>query len=203
MSHVPEPWILVGDSGHITSTANNDVRQHWCMKTLDTGRHYGGDVALANARRIVACVNAFAGIPIEKFEGKSVAEFVTSQTMLTGMGPHERGGFGIQLEGGACHLLAEAFADQFKSSGAINYLEVNFFHDELGDISVTMQRTSGKTPGQLKSEAIAQRDELLQAMKKIVSMWDDIYPDMQCYCKLFIYLAYLIFISFPQLMQYR
>ncbi len=105
---------------------------------------YGEDfnVAKANARRIVACVNAFAGIDINDFEGMTVAEYVTSKTMLTGMGPEDGGGFGIQFEGGACGLLAHAFAEQFKGSKAVNYLELNFHHQELGGMSVTMQRTT-------------------------------------------------------------
>jgi hypothetical protein len=62
MSHTPEPWIVAGDGAFITSTASADLRRHWNIRAMDTGRHYGGDIALANARRIVACVNACAGI---------------------------------------------------------------------------------------------------------------------------------------------
>lgn len=166
--HTPEPWKYSGeedgdfvvwgpapDDSFIGNVGSN-FKQVGVIVDLDRD----------NARRVVACVNAFEGIDINKFEGKSVAEYLTSQTMLKHMGPDERGGFGMELEGGACRLLANAFAEQFKEAGAVNFLEVNFTSDTLGPISVIMQRSQGKTPGSILSEARAQRDELLVALKK-------------------------------------
>lgn len=177
MSHTPEPWHLRGNE--IGKAIVSDDQNHGMMLSIAFVDKYDfEDSWEANARRIVACVNAFAGIPIEKFEGKSVAEFVTSQTMLAGMGPDERGGFSMQFEGGACALLVHAFAEQFKEAGAINYLEVNFYSDDLGPLSVTIQRANGKTPGQLKSEAIAQRDELLAAIKQSLDSMAAIIVDL-------------------------
>lgn len=170
VTHTPEPWQVAETGADDEGCPEIVIRGMDGRAAICVGLDFGKNNPLmqeANARRIVACVNAFEGVDIEAFEGKTVAEFVANQTMLTGAGPSERGGFGIQLEGGACHLLAHAFGEQFKGSGAVNFLEVNFVHDELGDMSVTMQRTSGKTPGQLKAEAVAQRDELLAAIKKI------------------------------------
>lgn len=160
MSHSPEPWDTYGSIAIIDAKGRVILGSHAVSDT-----EHEEDVS--NIRRTVAMANFLAGVPLEKFEGKTLAEFVASETLITGMAPDARGGFGIQLEGGACHLLAEAFAEQFKGSGAINYLEVNFVHDELGGMSVTMQRTGGKTPGQLKAEAVAQRYELLAALKHL------------------------------------
>ena len=69
MSHTPEPWA-VSDSpyGAIISTASRELRQSWCVSTEDTGRKYSAEIAVANARRIVACVNACAGIEQEDFD---------------------------------------------------------------------------------------------------------------------------------------
>lgn len=153
--HTPGPWAYGKD---------NDG---WYLEQVGSNAQHGYALSEDDARRIVACVNAFDGIDLEKFEGKSVAEFVTSQTLLTGMGPDDKGGFGMQFEGGACQILAHAFADQFKRSGAINFLEVTFHSNELGELSVTMQRSNGKTPGNLLAEAKRQRDELLLALKTL------------------------------------
>ena len=44
--------------------------------------------------------------------------------------------------------MIEAFAGQFKQSGATNYFEIGFTHDELGPFTVTIQRVHGITPSQ-------------------------------------------------------
>lgn len=76
MSHTPEPWAL-SDSpyGAIFSNATPEIRKNWCLSTRDTGRAYGYEVAVANARRIVDCVNACAGKEtedLEAMEGKDI-----------------------------------------------------------------------------------------------------------------------------------
>lgn len=58
----------------------------------------------------------------------------------------ENGGLSMELEGGACQLLAESFIDQFKDNKAKNYLEVGFYNEETGPITVTIQRVNGLTP---------------------------------------------------------
>ena len=65
-------------------------------------------------------------------------------------------------------IMAEAFADQFKSSGAVNYLELLFEHKEIGPLTVTMQRVEGLTPSQ-KLAAAEQREEHLKATVDVLS----------------------------------
>lgn len=59
----------------------------------------------------------------------------------------ENGRLDLELEGGACQVLAETFIDQFKDNNATNYLEVGFYNEETGPITVTIQRVNGLTPG--------------------------------------------------------
>ena len=76
MSHTPEPWAA-SDSpyGAIISTASRELRQSWCVSTGDTGRNYSDEIAVANARRIVACVNACAGIEATVLEKENVVSY--------------------------------------------------------------------------------------------------------------------------------
>jgi hypothetical protein len=119
-----------------------------------------------NAQRIAACVNACAGIPIQKLEGRTIAEYVSDEAYLNGLHPTENG-MTLGMSGNACQILAASFAGQFVGSGAVNFLEARMEHHEIGFFTVTIQRAEGKTPGQIKAEAEAQRDLLLQAMGTI------------------------------------
>lgn len=83
---------------------------------------------------------------------QAVADNVTSATMLTNMGI-VNGGMNITLEGGACQLLADAFCEQFRNSGATNFVEMSFTGPDGLQLLVTMQKVDGKTPAQLKHEA--------------------------------------------------
>jgi hypothetical protein len=90
-------------------------------------------------------------------------------TALTGVLVAD-GGFNVGLEGGACQLLVESFAQQFIDSGAINYLGMTFSSKVLlpGDeFMVTMQKVSGKTPHSLRLEAEADRDRLEEWLRAI------------------------------------
>ena len=71
----------------------------------------------------------------------------------------ENGGLELQLEGGACQILAESFIDQFKDNNAKNYLEVGFYNKETGPITVTIQRVNGLTP----AGKVAKIKELIRA----------------------------------------
>jgi hypothetical protein len=71
----------------------------------------------------------------------------------------KNGRLDLELEGGACQALAEAFITQFKDSGATNYLEVGLYNEEIGPITVTIQRVHGLTPG----EQLAKAKALLKA----------------------------------------
>lgn len=111
-------------------------------------------------RRIAACVNAFEGISTDRIEGKNLGEILAGEMRLHGAGPRADGGFGFEFSGGVCQLLAEAYAEQFKQSGAINYLELLFQHSDIGPLTITMQRVEGLTPAQKLSQAEAERDAL-------------------------------------------
>lgn len=138
----------------------------------------------ANARRIVACWNAFDGIPTEQFEGMDVASFVSGRAFLTGMHPIQGGGAKIGLTGSAGQVLANSFAGQFIGTGAINFLEINLTHDKIGDFTVTMQKASGITPGQMRAKAEADRDaamaELAAARALLTELMDTELADMAC-----------------------
>lgn len=76
MNHTPEPWVLSESHyGAIVSNASSDIRKNWCLSTSDTGRIYSNELAVANARRIVACVNFCAGVSIEKLENSHCGEY--------------------------------------------------------------------------------------------------------------------------------
>lgn len=144
---------------------------------LDFGANNPG-MREANARRLAACWNFCDGIPTEKLEGTDLAGYVSAQTMLTGM-QFGNGSATIELEGGACGLLAASFADQFKRSGAVNFLELQMGHPDLGEFVVSMQRLQGKTPAQLKAEAERQRDELLEVLQAIVAEDDEAIKELR------------------------
>ena len=112
--------------------------------------------------RTTACVNAFEGIETEHIAGKSLGEFLAGEVSLNKSEPNPDGSFGFTLSGFAIQIMAKAFGTQFKSSGAKNYLELLFEHDELGPLTVTMQRVEGLTPVQ-KLTAAEQRVELLNS----------------------------------------
>lgn len=73
MSHTKEPWFLDGDERHPDGGAF--LSAYFCH--VDGGRigktffNCGADedTCRANARRIVACVNACAGLPDDAFDG--------------------------------------------------------------------------------------------------------------------------------------
>lgn len=129
--------------------------------------------------RADACVNAFEGIETERFAGKSIGEFLAGEVRLNKAEPKPDGSFGFTFSGLAIQIMAEAFADQFKSSGAVNYLELLFDHSEVGPLTVTMQRVEGLTPAQKLAAVEAQleaaqkesaiRLEAIEQMRKTVA----------------------------------
>lgn len=82
MSHTPEPWMVDPDdrpgyewNNHIVSAT--DPNQTICFMTHDnTPENIEGE---ANARRIVACVNACKGIKTESLE-MDVLSWITDET---------------------------------------------------------------------------------------------------------------------------
>lgn len=73
----------------------------------------------------------------------------------------DESGLNMQFQGTPMHLVAEAFASQFKESGATNYLEMSLIHDDIGEFVVTMQRKQGLTP----SQKLADCEQQLQSAK--------------------------------------
>lgn len=118
-------------------------------------------------RRIAACVNAFEDIPTDRIEGKNLGEILAGEMRIHGAGPRADGGFGFEFSGGVCQLLAEAYAEQFKQSGAINYLELLFQHSDIGPLTITMQRIEGLTPAQKLAQAEAERDALKMRLAEL------------------------------------
>lgn len=127
-----------------------DENNHWWMKLLVNGEQIT-ERQEANMRRLAASWNWCLDIPIDKLETKSIDEYVSEQAFLTGMAP-AGDAFGFGLNGLACQMLAASFAGQFVGSGAVNFLEVNMSHPEIGPFTVTILRHQGKTPGQMKAE---------------------------------------------------
>ena len=114
----------------------------------------------ANVQRIVACVNAFEGIETDRIAGKNLGEFLAGEVRLNRAEPKPDGSFGFTFSGFAVQLMAESMAQQFKDSGAVNYLELRFQHIDIGPLTVTMQREEGLTPAQKLAQAEARIDEL-------------------------------------------
>lgn len=102
---------------------------------------------------LIAEVRRLSGIVEKYIDPKEVR--------LTGMHPIG-GALHIGLEGGACKIFAESFAEQFRESGATNYVEMTLESNdaEIGELLVTLQRVQGKTPAQLRREAEAERNAL-------------------------------------------
>lgn len=167
-------------SEHTKGTWRYKQRGQAGLVDVFIGDHLNGRIDLiaevitaANARRIVACVNLLEGHDTERIEGKTLEQYVSEQAFINGMTVQE--GFNIELNGLACQMMASAFAGQFKGSGAINYLEVSGNHPEIGGFTVTIQRDEGKTPHQFRIAAEQQRDELLEALKRIAAIENSMY----------------------------
>lgn len=120
-------------------------------------------------RRVAACVNAFEGIPTERIDGKDLGQILAGELRLNGAGPRADGGVGFEFSGGVCQLLAEAYTEQFRQSGAINYLELLFNHTEIGPLTITMQRVDGLTPAKKLALAESERDALQEQVQKLAA----------------------------------
>ena len=74
--HTPEPW-MVDQSYDWPSKVRSCVKGHSDRWVFDASyKPDNPQETLANARRIVACVNACAGLPIEFLEANGVAKLV-------------------------------------------------------------------------------------------------------------------------------
>jgi len=69
-------------------------------------------------------------------------------------------------------LFTDAFADFLVESGAENYVEVSFTSEkrpEIGQIVVTVQRLSGKTPHALRRDAELENERLREDAERLDS----------------------------------
>lgn len=114
----------------------------------------------ANAHRLQVCWNACEGIPTEKIENHSIAEYVAGEAYINGLNLDETG-LNFHIKGIACQMLAASFAGQFKETGAVNYLEMQMHHPEMGPFSVILQRKEGQTPAE-KANQLAKEIDLLK-----------------------------------------
>lgn len=117
----------------------------------------------------------------------SLGDYVAKQTFLQSMNADEEG-LHLGITGLASQMLANAFAGQFVGSGATNFLELSFEHPEAGRFTVTMQKVSGKTPGQLKAEAEAKASKLVEFAQSFEFLCDEGFvllrmPNLACGAK--------------------
>lgn len=73
---------------------------------------------------------------------------------LASAGPRGDGAFGFEIKAGIIPIIVEYLAASFKEMGGENYVQMEFGHDELGPLMVTLQRKEGELPG-----AIANREK--------------------------------------------
>lgn len=72
MEHTKEPWVVIEKSEHHGTYVEDEHGDTVCdLYVLDriSDKPIEQDRSEANARRIVACVNACVGVPTEKLEG--------------------------------------------------------------------------------------------------------------------------------------
>jgi len=128
----------------------------------------------------------------ESFEGRNAvralgsiatayAEHVVSNkqvhdTLLSGLNV-ANGEAILSLEGGACGLLASIFAEQFKESGATNYLVLDLNNDDTGPMTITMQRKEGSTPAEKLRELTAENQLMKDALVMIATESDELTGD--------------------------
>lgn len=79
-------------------------------------------------------------------------------------------------------LMAEYLAQMLTASGGepANYTETAFYHTALGELTLSLQRKSGKTPHELRMAAEAERDALraeLDALRFSIDDADAEVPD--------------------------
>ncbi len=78
-AHTPEPWRVRFYRSAPTIDCVQGAPEHpekYGREIINRMARPASERAKSDARRIVACVNAFAGIPIEAIEGGVVAELV-------------------------------------------------------------------------------------------------------------------------------
>jgi hypothetical protein len=89
--HSPEPWRSVASPWNESLSGDQDIFDTHGLDaamTVSTGFDgKGNDLAAANARRIVACVNALAGIPTEALEAGALRALIEAAQGIFPWGP--------------------------------------------------------------------------------------------------------------------
>lgn len=80
------------------------------------------------------------------------------------------GGLDVTIEGGMCGVVADAFANQFKDNGGVNFITMGFHNEELGNFTVTVQKDSGE-PIADKMHAMQKRIDELEGREKAAFWW--------------------------------
>lgn len=78
LEHTPEPWYT--NTRGVIGSLHPEWRQPWAINLGDTGRRFTRELDEANARRVVACINALQGAATEELE-QAVALGITDVSM--------------------------------------------------------------------------------------------------------------------------
>ncbi|MEE1964691.1 ead/Ea22-like family protein [Klebsiella michiganensis] len=108
-------------------------------------------IAMANPANILALVEALEKAQQEAEELSKFKEVMTSaaEALKAGEPLNLESLFKGEL---ASAMFAMMFAGEFVRSGATNYLELLYDVPEFGEMTVTLQKVEGKTPGQRIAE---------------------------------------------------
>ncbi|MEC5508292.1 ead/Ea22-like family protein [Klebsiella oxytoca] len=116
----------------------------------------------ANPVNILALVEALEKAQQEAVEFSKFKEVMTSATEAL------KAGKPLNLESlfkgeMASAMFAMMFAGEFVRSGATNYLELLYDVPEFGEMTVTLQKVEGKTPGQRIAELEESHSQVIQS----------------------------------------
>lgn len=139
-------------------------------------------IALANPANILALVEALEKAQQEAEELSKFKEVMTSaaEALKAGEPLNLESLFKGEL---ASAMFAMMFAGEFVRSGATNYLELLYDVPEFGEMTVTLQKVEGKTPGQRIAELESRTVKLpkphahliwIQAGHAPDDYWDDV-----------------------------
>lgn len=131
----------------------------------------------------LAAMNTFcAPVTTESMAGQNVFAWINteSQRLVMQMGEDAAAGVGPMSAfqkafgtGPVSGVVASLFAAEMMATPAKNYFELVYHTPELGDFTVTIQRTEGERPTEQLAAAQKQRDELLAALKDAVKTWEE------------------------------
>ncbi|HHT7404052.1 TPA: ead/Ea22-like family protein [Raoultella ornithinolytica] len=139
-------------------------------------------IAMANPANILALVEALEKAQQEAEELSKFKEVMTSaaEALKAGEPLNLESLFKGEL---ASAMFAMMFAGEFVRSGATNYLELLYDVPEFGEMTVTLQKVEGKTPGQRIAELESRTVKLpkphahliwIQAGHAPDDCWDDV-----------------------------